>query len=96
MTVDKSPTGVPGLDEIVGGGLSEFSFNIIVVAPGSEKPIPLGPRTATQNSPNFSIRSPVLLIRYAENPVKTLACKARSLFPFTHLASGLQIDRDYL
>src|SRR3954466_341689 len=31
------PTGVRGLDEIVGGGLPEFSFNIIAGAPGSGK-----------------------------------------------------------
>jgi circadian clock protein KaiC len=30
-------TGVRGLDEILGGGLPEFSFNIIVGAPGSGK-----------------------------------------------------------
>ena len=37
MTIKKLPTGVPGLDEIVGGGLPEFSFNIIAGAPGSGK-----------------------------------------------------------
>jgi circadian clock protein KaiC len=31
------PTGVPGLDEILGGGLPEFSFNLIAGAPGSGK-----------------------------------------------------------
>ncbi|MEP7182145.1 MAG: ATPase domain-containing protein, partial [Betaproteobacteria bacterium] len=31
------PTGVPGFDEILGGGLPEFSFNIIAGAPGSGK-----------------------------------------------------------
>jgi circadian clock protein KaiC len=31
------PTGVPGLDTILGGGLSEFSFNVITGAPGSCK-----------------------------------------------------------
>ena len=31
------PTGVPGLDEILGGGLPEFSFNIIAGAPGGGK-----------------------------------------------------------
>ena len=36
-TIHKLPTGVPGLDEIVGGGLPEFSFNIIAGAPGSGK-----------------------------------------------------------
>ncbi|NHZ37820.1 ATPase domain-containing protein [Massilia rubra] len=31
------PTGVPGLDTLLGGGLSEFSFNVIAGAPGSGK-----------------------------------------------------------
>jgi circadian clock protein KaiC len=30
-------TGVPGLDQILGGGLPEFSFNVIAGAPGSGK-----------------------------------------------------------
>ncbi len=30
-------TGVPGLDEILGGGIPEFSFNLIAGAPGSGK-----------------------------------------------------------
>jgi circadian clock protein KaiC len=30
-------TGVPGLDELLGGGLTEFSFNLIAGAPGSGK-----------------------------------------------------------
>jgi circadian clock protein KaiC len=37
VKINKLPTGVPGLDEIVGGGLPEFSFNIIAGAPGSGK-----------------------------------------------------------
>lgn len=37
VKIRKLPTGVPGLDEIVGGGLPEFSFNIIAGAPGSGK-----------------------------------------------------------
>jgi circadian clock protein KaiC len=37
VTIRKLPTGVPGLDEIVGGGLPEFSFNIVAGAPGSGK-----------------------------------------------------------
>src|SRR3954452_13598066 len=36
-TIRKLPTGVPGLDEILGGGLPEYSFNIIAGAPGSGK-----------------------------------------------------------
>jgi len=37
VKINRLPTGVPGLDEIVGGGFPEFSFNIIAGAPGSGK-----------------------------------------------------------
>lgn len=37
VTIRKLPTGVPGLDEILGGGLPEFSFNIISGSPGGGK-----------------------------------------------------------
>ena len=37
VTIRQMPTGVPGLDEILGGGLPEFSFNILAGAPGCGK-----------------------------------------------------------
>ena len=37
VAIRRSPTGVPGLDEILGGGLPEYSFNIIAGAPGCGK-----------------------------------------------------------
>ncbi len=37
VTIHKLPTGVPGLDDILGGGISEFSFNIIAGTPGCGK-----------------------------------------------------------
>lgn len=42
MTIQRAkinllPTGVPGLDEVLGGGLPEYSFNIIAGSPGSGK-----------------------------------------------------------
>jgi circadian clock protein KaiC len=37
VRIHKLPTGVPGLDEIMGGGLPEFSFNIIAGSPGTGK-----------------------------------------------------------
>ncbi len=37
MLIRQLPTGVPGLDEILGGGLPEYSFNIIAGAPGCGK-----------------------------------------------------------
>ncbi len=37
VEIKKLPTGIPGLDEILGGGIPEFSFNIIAGAPGCGK-----------------------------------------------------------
>src|SRR4028119_2450492 len=37
VRIETLPTGVPGLDEILGGGLPEFSFNIIAGSPGGGK-----------------------------------------------------------
>ena len=37
VTIRQLPTGVPGLDEILGGGLPEYSFNILAGAPGCGK-----------------------------------------------------------
>jgi len=37
VIIRRLATGVPGLDEILGGGLPEYSFNIIAGAPGSGK-----------------------------------------------------------
>ena len=31
------PTGVPGLDEVLDGGLPEYSFNLITGSPGAGK-----------------------------------------------------------
>jgi len=37
VNIRQLPTGVPGLDEILGGGLPEYSFNILAGAPGCGK-----------------------------------------------------------
>ena len=37
VVIRQLPSGVPGLDEIMGGGLPEFSFNIIAGSPGCGK-----------------------------------------------------------
>ncbi len=37
VTIHTLPTGVPGLDDILGGGVPEFSFNIVAGAPGCGK-----------------------------------------------------------
>ena len=37
VEISKLPSGVPGLDEVLGGGFPEFSLNLIVGSPGSGK-----------------------------------------------------------
>ncbi len=37
VPIRKLPSGVPGLDEVLGGGIPEFSFNLIAGGPGSGK-----------------------------------------------------------
>jgi circadian clock protein KaiC len=37
VVIRKLPTGIPGLDAIMGGGLPEFSFNIVAGGPGCGK-----------------------------------------------------------
>ncbi|MFN0070912.1 MAG: ATPase domain-containing protein [Chloroflexota bacterium] len=37
VTINRLVTGVPGLDEVLGGGLPEYSFNLIAGAPGTGK-----------------------------------------------------------
>lgn len=37
VVINRLHTGVPGLDEVLGGGLPEFSFNLIAGPPGCGK-----------------------------------------------------------
>jgi circadian clock protein KaiC len=37
VIINRLPTGVPGMDEVLGGGLPEFSFNLIAGQPGCGK-----------------------------------------------------------
>ena len=37
MSLPLLPTGVPGFDEVLGGGIPEFSFNLISGTPGAGK-----------------------------------------------------------
>lgn len=51
VTIRRLPTGVPGLDELLGGGLPELSFNLIAGTPGSGK-------TTLAHQIMFSLASP--------------------------------------
>ena len=51
------PTGVPGLDEPSGGGIPEFSFNIIAGTPGCVRKTTLAHQTAFANA---TVKNPAL------------------------------------
>lgn len=70
-------TGVPGLDEILGGGIPEFSFNLIAGVPGSGK-------TTLAHQMMFSLASPsckaIFFTVVGEPPLKML--RYQQQFPF--------------
>jgi circadian clock protein KaiC len=51
LVIKRLSTGIPGLDTILGGGLPEFSFNVIAGSPGSGK-------TTLANQLMFSLAKP--------------------------------------
>lgn len=68
-TIRRLPTGVQGLDEVLGGGLPEYSFNIIAGAPGAGK-------TTLAHQMMFSLATPQRPALYftvlGEPPLKML------------------------
>ncbi len=69
VTINCLPTGVPGMDEVLGGGLPEFSFNLIAGQPGSGK-------TTLAHQIMFSLATPARPALYftvlGEPPLKML------------------------
>src|SRR5450432_4351857 len=65
------PSGVPGLDEVLGGGIPEFSFNLIAGGPGCGKTT-LGHQIMFANAERkavyFSIigEPPIKMLRYQQ------------------------------
>jgi len=69
IVIRRLPTGVPGLDALLGGGLAEFSFNLIAGAPGSGK-------TTLAHQIMFSLANPqrraIFFTVLGEPPLKML------------------------
>lgn len=81
VAIRQLPTGVPGLDEILGGGLPEFSFNLIAGAPGAGKTTLAQQIMFTLSGPD----RPALYITVAgEPPLKML--RYQQQFTFFDLA----------
>ena len=68
-TIKRLATGVPGLDEVLGGGLPEYSFNVIAGPPGSGK-------TTLAHQIMFALATPerpaLFLTALGEPPLKML------------------------
>jgi circadian clock protein KaiC len=73
VSIRQLPTTVPGLDQILGGGLPEFSFNLIVGSPGSGKTtlahqIMFGLATPERRALYFTVvgEPPLKMLRYQQ------------------------------
>ena len=73
VAINRLPTGVPGLDEVLGGGLPEFSFNLIAGQPGCGKTtlahqIMFSQATAERPALYFTVlgEPPLKMLRYQQ------------------------------
>ena len=77
VIIRRLPTGVPGLDDLLGGGLPEFSFNLLAGTPGSGK-------TTLAHQIMFSLARPdrraLFFTVLGEPPLKML--RYQQQFPF--------------
>ncbi len=101
VVIQRLPTGVPGLDALLTGGLAEFSFNLIAGAPGSGK-------TTLAHQIMFALANPqrraIFFTVLGEPPLKMLryqqqysffdAAKVNDSIRFINLADEL-VSGDY-
>jgi circadian clock protein KaiC len=80
VTIRRLATGVPGLDDLLGGGIPEFSFNLLAGTPGSGK-------TTLAHQIMFSLVDPdrraLFFTVLGESPLKML--RYQQQFPFFDL-----------
>ena len=86
VAIRKLPSGVPGLDEVLGGGIPEFSFNLIAGGPGCGKTT-LGHQIMFANaSPE---RKAVYFSVIGEPPIKMLRYQQQySFFDASKIGDG--------
>lgn len=92
VPIRKLPSGVPGLDEVLGGGFPELSFNLIAGGPGCGKTtlghqILFANATREQSSIYFTIigEPPIKMLRYQQQYTFFDASKVEDSIRFVHL-----------
>jgi len=100
VVIRKLPTGVPGLDEIMGGGLPEFSFNIVAGGPGCGKTtmahqFAFANATPQQPALYFTVlgESAIKMLRYQQQYSFFDAAKVNGAIRFINL-SQLVLEKD--
>ncbi len=73
VAIRRIPSGVPGLDQVLGGGIPEFSFNLIAGGPGTGKTtlaqqITFANASAEQRALYFTVlgEPPIKMLRYQQ------------------------------
>jgi circadian clock protein KaiC len=93
VTIRKLPSGVPGLDEVLGGGIPEFSFNVIAGGHGAGKTtlghqIMFANATPERTALYFMIigEPPIKMLRYQQQYSFFDVAKVERSIRFVHLA----------
>ena len=96
VEIKKLPSGVPGLDDVLGGGIPEFSFNLIAGGPGSGKTTlaqQIMFATASPERPALFItilgEPPIKMLRYQQQFSFFDAKKVSRCIRFLHLGAEL-------
>ena len=96
IDIKKLPSGVPGLDEVLGGGIPELSFNLIAGGPGSGKTTlaqQIMFATASPERPALFItilgEPPIKMLRYQQQFSFFNAAKISGCVRFLHLGAEL-------
>ena len=97
VLIRRLATGVPGLDDVLGGGLPELSFNLIVGGPGAGKTtlahqIIFANATADRPGLYFTIvgEPPLKMLRYQQQYSFFDAAKVNGMIRFSSLSGEVQ------
>src|SRR5450631_4875305 len=92
VPIRQLPSGVPGLDEVLGGGIPELSFNLIAGGPGCGKTtlghqILFANATPERKAIYFTIigEPPIKMLRYQQQFSFFDAAKVEDSIRFIHL-----------